>query len=337
MKVRKHLLKQIEKFQSDGSIDLAQFEKIDSLLETLRLSCVQTIFLDFEFAAEEKTENVLWTLHTSVNSEYRRALGRLKGNAHVVEKRKVEKMYQNFLRIAQKFYKGYVQRITARYDIQELKRIANGIEVEQPAADDMISPVPEKLNRLVLRSCHATLIRLGDLARYRVQAKYKKFGGYDSALTYYALANDLLPESGFGHHQMGIIQLDEGNQLEVVYRFYRAWAAAEPHPNARGNLESKFRDLRAPNTPAPRQVSASPRDTFSMWFVRLHALFYKGEPFSQHAELEGEVIHRLDMMAKNPEAGDILLKAILINIAAFHIAGLKYSGKSGTHKRPETC
>src|SRR5687767_12601433 len=139
MKVRKHLLKQIEKFQSDGSIDLAQFEKIDSLLETLRLSCVQTIFLDFEFAAEAKTENVLWTLHTSVNSEYRRALGRLKGNAHVVEKRKVEKMYQNFLRIAQKFYKGYVQRITARYDIQELKRIANGIEVEQPAADDMIS------------------------------------------------------------------------------------------------------------------------------------------------------------------------------------------------------
>lgn len=64
-----------------------------------------------------------------------------------------------------------------------------------------------------------------------------------------------------------------------------------------------------------------------MWFVRLHALFYKGETFSQHTELEGEVIHRFDMLAKNLEAGDILLKAILINIAAFHVAGAKYAGE----------
>lgn len=329
MKVRKHLLKQLEKVQADGSggVDLAQFEKIDSLLEALRLACVQTIFLDFEYAAEEKTENVLWTLHTMVNSEYRRTGGKLKGNAHAVEKRKVDKMYQNFLRIAQKFYKTYVQRLTARYDIQELKRIANGIEVDQRGADDMISPVPEKLQRLVLRSCHATLIRLGDLTRYRVAAKYRKSGGFDSALTFYALAQDLLPKSGFGHHQMGIIQLDEGNQLDVVYHFYRAWATAEPHPNAKGNLESKLKDLRAPNTPAPRHVSATPRDTFSMWFIKLHAFFYKGEAFSQHAELEGEVIHRLDMMAKSSDSGPLLMKTILINIAAFHIASARFAGK----------
>ena len=112
-----------------------------------------------------------------------------------------------------------------------------------------------------------------------------------------------------------------------VYRFYRAWAAADPHPNAKSNLESKLKDLRATNTPSPRQVSATPRDTFSMWFVRLHALFYKGEPFSQHVELEGEVVHLLDMMAKNPEAGDVLLKTILINIASFHIASSKHAGE----------
>lgn len=328
IKVRKHLLKQLEKVQTDGSggIDHAQFEKVDSLLEAMRLACVQTIFIDFEYATEEKTENMLWTLHTSVNSEYRRVLGKLKGNSHAVGKRKVEKMYHNFLRIAQKFYKAYVQRLTARYDIPELKRIANGIEVSQLGADDIISPVPEKLNCLVLRSCHATLIRLGDLGRYRVQAKFKKFGSYDTALTYYALAHDLLPLSGFGHHQMGIIRLEEGNQFDVVYHFYRAWATTEPHPNAKGNLEAKFKDLRAPNLPAPRQVSATPRDTFSMWFIKLHAFFYKGESFSQHSELEGEVIHRLDMIAKSSESGDMLLKTVLVNISAFHVAGLRYEG-----------
>ena len=149
---------------------------------------------------------------------------------------------------------------------------------------------------------------------------------HDTALTYYALAHDLLPLSGFGHHQMGIIRLEEGNQFDVVYHFYRAWATTEPHPNAKGNLEAKFKDLRAPNLPAPRQVSATPRDTFSMWFIKLHAFFYKGESFSQHSELEGEVIHRLDMIAKSSESGDMLLKTVLVNISAFHVAGLRYEG-----------
>ena len=63
IKVRKHLLKQLEKVQTDGSggIDHAQFEKVDSLLEAMRLACVQTIFIDFEYATEEKTENIVCT------------------------------------------------------------------------------------------------------------------------------------------------------------------------------------------------------------------------------------------------------------------------------------
>lgn len=287
---------------------------------------MQTLFLDFEFAVDENTEEILWNLHTSINSEYRRILGRLKSQSQAVERRKTEKLYTGFLRIAQKFYQGYIQRLSARYDIPELKRVARGIEVEQMAGGDLISPVPSELNAKVLRSCHATLIRLGDLARYRVQAKHKN-SGYDMALTYYTLAQHLLPKSGFAFHQMGIVSLDQGNHLDGVYHFYRAWAIKFPHPNAKTNLEMEFKSLQQPSSNKSKHTSSGPQDAFIMWFVRLHALFYKGEVAPQHKELEREVIHRLEMAAGNGSCRDIILKMSLINMAAQHIAALKCSGK----------
>lgn len=288
---------------------------------------MQAIFLDFGFATTENTEEALWTIHTSINSEYRRILGRLKHSSHAVEKRKVEKSYNNFLRIAQKFYKGYIQRLAARYDVQELKRVAQGIDVEQMTTEDKISPVPSELHTMVLTSCHSTLIRLGDLARYRTQAR-RKSSGYEIALTYYSLAQHLKPHSGFASHQMGIINLDQGHHLDVVYHFYRAWVVESPHPNARPNLESEFKSLNLPQTAAtkPRHNSSAPQDAFTMWFVRLHALFYKGEVFQQQSELEGEVMHRLEMAARSATSPNTLLKMTLVNISAHHIASLKYNG-----------
>lgn len=297
----------------------------DMLCARLRLACVQTIFLDFEYAVAENTEQSLWSLHTSINTEYRRCLGRLKNSPNAVERRKVEKMYNNYLRIAQKFYKGYIQRLAARYDVRELKRVAQGIEVEQITTEDTISPVPQELSIKVLNSCHATLIRMGDLARYRIQARHKK-SGYETALTYYSLAQDLMPDSGFAYHQMGIVNLDEGNHLDVVYHLYRAWAVAKPHPNAKSNLEAKFKALQTMSASSSRHSPSTPQDVFVMWFVKLHALFYKGEVFSQHEELEGEVIHRLEMTAKEPTAGSMLLKMVLINISAHDIAYSKFTG-----------
>ncbi|KFA63451.1 hypothetical protein S40285_00320 [Stachybotrys chlorohalonatus IBT 40285] len=322
-KLRKHLTKQLEKLRADSGpkLDLAQLDAMDGVLEKLRLACVQTIFLDFEYAFAQEAERHLWQCHTSINSEYRSILGRLKNSPNAVEKRKIEKTYNNFLRIAQKFYRGYIQRLAARYDIPELKRVAQGIEVETIPNADTISPESQDLRRHVLHSCHSTLVRLGDLARYRIQARHKK-SGYDTALTYYSLAHDLMPASGFAIHQMGIVNVDEGNHLDAVYHLYRAWVAANPHPMAINNLECEFKVLRVQSS-ARNLGQSTPRDVLSMWFVKLHANFYKGEVFQAHKELEGEVIHRLEMVARQPDATKTLLKMVLINISAYHVASLK--------------
>lgn len=286
-----------------------------------RLGCVSTIFQDFEYAASENVDEVLWSVHSTLNGEFRRILNRLKSHSHVVERRKVESKYNHFLRIALQFYKGYVQRLSARYDIPELSRVAQGMDTEQMPSIDRISPVPANLSAMVLKSCHITLIHLGDLARYRIQARHKKTG-FETALTCYSLAHDLIPESGFAFHQMGIINLDDDNHLEVVYLFYRAWAVKEPHPNAKQNLENKFKSLQSSNgTSRGKPSSSGPHDALVMWFLRLHALFYKGAPVSsQHTELDKEVMHRLSNAVKDPACASVLFKMSLVSMAAFYIA-----------------
>ncbi|KHN95118.1 Telomerase activating protein Est1 [Metarhizium album ARSEF 1941] len=326
LKLRKHLMKQLEKVKAESAsgVDIAQFEAIEGTLERFRLVFVHTIFLDFAYAVKENTEDVLWALHTMINSEYRRIQGRLKHSSHAVERRKTEKSYNNFLRVAQKFYKGYIQRLSARYDVPDLRRVAQGIDVEPMGSGDRISPVPSELGALVLTSCHSTLLRLGDLSRYRTQARHKN-SGYETALTFYSLAHHLKPQSGYAQHQMGIVHLDQGNHLDIVYNFYRSWAVDAPHPNAKTNLEAEFKSLQLPNSSKSRQnASPATQDPFPMWFVRLHALFYKGETFPQQAELEGEVLHKLEIACHSEKSTATLLKMTLVNLSAHHVASTIY-------------
>ena len=251
---------------------------------------------------------------------------KLRQESRVVEKRKVETKYGHFLRIAQKFYKAYIQRLSARYDIPGLKRVARNIEAGEMDPKDMISPVPAELGSMVLSSCHSTLICLGDLARYRVQAKHKK--SFDMALAFYSIAHDLIPDSGYAFSQMGIVSLEQGSHLDAVYHFYRAWAVKNPHPMARQNVEAKFKDAQKQNAMSRGKGSPpSAYEPLTLWFVRLHALIYKGEPVSaQHNELEREVIHRLSTAAKDANAVPMLLKMALVNMSACWVASTKYNG-----------
>lgn len=295
-------------------------------VSSYRLACVQTLFMDIQYASRENVDAVLWQTHAFLNDRYRKALAKLKSPQQIVLRRKVERQYGNFLKLSQYFYRGYVQRLWARYGIPQLEHIARSLELEAMSVkpEEHVDAVATGVDRLVLRSCHLTLIYLGDLCRYRSHTR-QKHQGSETALLYYGLANDLIPASGYGHHQMGVIFLDEKKHFEIVYHFYRAWSAKDPHPNSSNNLEVEFRELLRPAT-APRSNNA--QDAFKSWFVRLHAFFYRGEAFPQHAELEQEVVHRFEMALKSHDMCETLMKMVLINICAYDIAQGKVNGKS---------
>lgn len=259
----------------------------------------------------------MWELHIYINKAYRDLFNeRLRGQPHVVTKRKVEKLYNNYLKTAHDFYKGYFQRLQTLHGLPQLPRINSVLELQPPAVDDRQGHVVTA--EAAQKSFHSTLLRLGDLSRWRHKAR-PRADGTKMALLYYALAHDLKPTSGDAHHQMGMMYTEEHNHLLVVYHLYRSLAIEFPHANSTLNLEIEFKQLLNSSTPTRRTGTPDPDESFSNWFVMLHAHFAKGEAFSQQSELEQTVLHRLETMLKKPGTLPLVLKMVLINIAAYYV------------------
>ena len=304
-----------------------------------RLYSLQIIWVDIRAAAAEdrKIESCLWQTHVNITKTYRKVISWLHEAGLAVLKRKVEKQYTGFLMLSLSFYRAYLQRFCGHFKVKGLDRVARKVKFDDPLGPAEVpsrNADPEVLE-LVNASFHRTLIYLGDLSRYRALVRSKD-RSFETALTYYTLANELMPESGYGYHQSGVIYAEAENHLEIVYNMYRAMACDRPHPLAKQNLEREFRDLRQQKGGGGAKGSL---DAMVNWFVKLHAFYYKGDEFPGRKELEGEVDHRLAMTLKADNEGDvdkILLKMVLINITAY-VAGMAGIQTDWTDARSRSC
>ncbi|RYP68364.1 hypothetical protein DL771_006750 [Monosporascus sp. 5C6A] len=303
---------------------IARFEEIEQILAQMRLACMQTIFHDFEYADSKNVEYLLWTAHTYLNTEYRNIVSRLAQN-QVVQKRKLEKLYRDFLKTSQSFYRAYIQRLSGRFYIAELRQAAQGLEMEPTETPVRDSSPPPQLREMLLKSCYSSLNHLGDLARYRCQAsdKFSK-AAFETSLSYYCLANLIDPEDGTAHHQMAVLYRLSGQHLDIVYHFHRSISIAKPHQLGFENLEKEFRAIKASQN-ARRYSPKDPSEAMVAWFVRLHAFYFEGANFSQQQELEEEVLHRLELALKADGFEAILMKIVLTNIAGYSVAKMKIS------------
>jgi protein SMG7 len=291
-----------------------------------RQLCVTTVWTDWKYASE--VEDALWLTHVRAIRAYRQVTkDTLSGPQLAVIRNKVTRHHQNFLKISQEFYRGYLQRAAARYNtLPELQRALRGAalsEIDVPETE-RVDAAAANIEKLVTASAYRTLVYLGDLARYRTLIRPEKDRNYDSALAYYGLANDVDPTSGLAYHQMAVILREQSRHLEVVYSLYRGLVAEHPHPQASKNLGVVFKDLL--RTTPPRAPKA--HEALQFWFSRLHAHFDRGKVFSQHNELEKEVLGRFDMAVKAHDFGEGLLKLILVNICAYEVTSNKVKGIS---------
>jgi tetratricopeptide (TPR) repeat protein len=298
----------------------------------LRLTCEGTIFHDFEFAQRESVERHLWDAHIKINGRYRKVVDHYRQGdkkKNVVERRKVEQRYVDFIKRSQFFYKGYIQRLASHFSgMKELRRIAHRLSLSTSCVDERVKVSPD-VEKLIDMSCHATLLRLGDLSRYRNNLRTKN-RSWEPALGYYSLANDLDPNNGSAHNQMAVIALADGHHLHAVYHLYRAIAVNEPHPLAKGNLEIEFKKITAGWEKQRSQPKSDSLTTLVWWFVLLHARYYEGTDFATREELENEVLSRLALLLKEQSFGETLDKFVLINIAAEYFAGEQVKGEQST-------
>jgi len=290
----------------------------------MRTACQETIFMDFQFAVDEEVETHLWNTHGLIKQRFKKLVDHYRENVREkkVERRKYEKRYVDFIKETRFFYTGYIQRLASHFGgIEGLNRIAQCMSLSRQSVDNRIDASPH-IKHLVEQSCHTTLLRLGDLSRYRNEVRLTpETRSWEGALGFYGLAADLCPDSGSSHNQMAVIALADQNHLDALYHLYRAIAVKEPHPLATKNLEVEFRKITT--LWEKSLVSRSKTDnesTLTLWFVRLHAKLFKGVIFTGHNELESEVLSRLPLLLKEDKFEAKLEKFVIVNIAAGYYA-----------------
>ncbi|KAK6077817.1 Protein SMG7 [Seiridium cupressi] len=321
----------------------ARLEEIENLLKQLRLACMEVIFYDFEYAHGKDVESALWSAHVVVNTEFRRVVTYVNAQNQVVLKRKVDKLYREFLKTSQFFYRGYIQRLSGQFYIPELQQVARGLQVD-PFVPPQQDPAPTaSLRTKLVGSCYLTLVRMGDLARYRCQNTEKPpKSSLDIALTYYGLARMLDPDDGASYHQTAVLYQPSANQLEIVYYFLRSVCVAKPHKLGVTNLERAFSSLLANQSGSKGSSrNATNRDhseALTTWFLKLHAYYSQGVIFSAQDELEKEVLHRLEVCLKTPGNEELVFKMLLASIAACNFAFENIQDtKDWTIERSRSC
>ncbi|MCJ1403274.1 hypothetical protein MMC11_006497 [Xylographa trunciseda] len=325
----------------------ADQHEINQQLVEYRAKCDNVIFLHFDFSQDRNIELRLWDTHGKVNSYYRKQLTYFRnggGKRRVVEQRKLMKNYLEFIKASQRYYRSYIRKLASHFGgIPEVDAIARKLNMaahesymKGAALIFLTAPIggeiamlSHDLRQQILFSCHQSLIRLGDLSRYRETELATKERNWGPAIGYYDLAGAIRPSSGASHNQLAVIALADGNHLRSTYHLYRALAVDEPHPTAKGNLEIGFRkivvaqekgELLHDNAQNDHSTSAK---ALLGWFMLLHAQCYKGLDFIGHEELENEVVSQLAIELKERSLEGILQKIVLVNIAAEYFASVR--------------
>ncbi|KAI9669795.1 MAG: hypothetical protein M1829_005050 [Trizodia sp. TS-e1964] len=313
---------------------------VTELINDLRVACAKAIFLDFEEATSHNIEARLWEAHSKLNKKYRRILSRFRAQGEAskrpVEKRKMIKHYLDFIKSSQRFYRDYINQLSSVFGaIPEILYIAHKFrETDNPTTSSAV--IAPELKHSVILSCHQSLVRLGDLSRYRETELTDKDRNWGPATGYYDLAGAIYPASGASHNQLAVIALADGSHLRSTFHLYRALAVEEPYPTARPNLELEFKKILLAwekgelitNTAGPNGQGRA----LIAWFVRLHARCYKGEEFSEHDELENEVLSQLMVELKERPLDGILQKFVLINVSAEYFAGVRLQENPGSQE-----
>jgi hypothetical protein len=274
-----------------------------------------------QLAIRTDVESRLWAAHGKVNNAFRSYLGSLRREENrrkTVERRKAEKLYLDFIKASQRFYRGFIQRICSHFaDLTELHAIAQKMHLDNLSVDTPVQVDAAQKQELV-RFCHLSLIRCGDLSRYREIELGHKERNWGPAKGYYECAVELAPTSGHSFNQLSVMALADSDHFRALYYLYRSLAMPYPFESAAGNLALELKKLRK------KTVERAPVDTklgaCEIAFLKLHGMCYGDDDFPDFRHSLQDVMLALVQVISAEACNNSLLKVCLINIAASHHA-----------------
>ncbi|RMD43064.1 hypothetical protein DV735_g2069, partial [Chaetothyriales sp. CBS 134920] len=304
------------------------YDQLENYTAKFRNACSNLFVLDLQAAASREADTRLWAAHGRVNSKFKSYLALLRGQStkKSVERRKAETIYEAFLKSSIRFYRAFIQRLAAHFkDVPDILSIAKGFGPVEVAADARLTvPGASEQKLLLLRVCHATLIHLGDLSRYREVAlpKKGKERNWGPAIGYYDLAHRLIPADGLAFQQQAVISLAENDHFTTVYNLYRSLASEFPPHTARGNLELEFKKIYLRYTQNESLLainSASIDPELEREFLGYHARCFRDAEFPSHDHCHKIGTGLVQALQTRPY-DSATQKMCFINIAASHCA-----------------
>jgi hypothetical protein len=210
-----------------------------------------------------------------------------------VEYRKWIDNYTRFLKDTTNFYRTLVQRLVSHFNVIELHPIVkqfklqgssnlNQTKIKVDSPPDGPKFQSKKIKSLVFTAVQTSLIKLGDISRYRAltpsRTKVPSKPDYGPAYGYYVLAQTLLPENGAPANQLAVLSTYSKDFLASTYYFYRALACDEPFATAGNNLALGFRKVLRDGV----GIGGVEREDIGVLvegFLKMHAGFYNQQGY----------------------------------------------------------
>lgn len=302
------------------------------MLEKLRVRSGNLALLNLTTdRAGDNTEQRLWVYHTEVNAKFKAYLRSFRegaGKKKHVERRKAEKLYVDFIKASQRFYRAYIERLTANFT-----NIPKVVEVARKLSKESLTVQAPKVatdeQRLVLeKSCKRCIIYLGDLSRWRETELHLKERNWGPAKGYYNLALSLDPAEGACYNQLAVIALHTDDHVGAVYNLHRAFAVTPPFPMATDNLKVEFEKVLRLNIEESYGLMDKSGDdivnALGKRFLAFHAHCYmKPYDFVAFQQKAADILGMIALCFQDTKTGafdQFLQKACLVNITSEHLA-----------------
>lgn len=305
---------------------------LEPALEKLRVRCgnLALLYLISDQSAEP-TETKLWNAHVEVKDKFKTWLRTFRdgvGKKKHVERRKAEKLYVDFIKASQRFYRAYTGRLIANFtNIPKVVEIAHKLGQDGLTAQSL-KPATNDQVKILETSCKQCVIRLGDLSRWRESELQLKERNWGPAKGYYDLALTLDPAEGHCYNQHAVIALANDNHLGAVYYLHRAATVAQPNPLAPGNIQKEFEKIRKlRNEESYGLMEKSDEDivsTLEKRFLAFHATCYaKPYDFVAFQQKATDILGMIALCFQDSKHGlfdHVLQRACLVNMAAEALA-----------------
>ncbi|XP_050717150.1 nonsense-mediated mRNA decay factor SMG7-like isoform X3 [Eriocheir sinensis] len=321
MKTASQLLREAEGLKSrlSSCSPLVGNNEAWAVQHQLQVVCGQLLVHWIEAALDQGVERDLWNLG------FRNTIAQLQAQAKDKQggSNEARDLLGWFLNSASGFYLQLLNQICSEYGLDLPFRRKDSIYgvVDLNISTQGKSKASSQKNALYL--CQYCLVHLGDLARYRHQAK--------QAETYYRHAVTVAPTSGHPYNQLALLEAGRGNRLAAVALYVRAMCVPCPFPGAPANLTQTLTKVLA--SCSNRDLSGSSRVTgeeYTNLFLQCHAqLYLHGDAINAQEALPTLCSALSTLVATNAFTRTSLIQMVVVNLFALSYFLGKINIKTG--------